>query len=389
MDEISGIKITPPSQTIKNGHFGLQYKDLLFQKNGFHVLDSELLSKFSEFDDHNLAANVTDSKTGLDAYISIHRGGYFNPAFGATRLWHYEDGREALEDSLRLSRLMSFKSALADLKYGGAKGVIVCPAVKNGFDAKRPQILKKYAEKINCLNGRFVTGTDVGLQQEDVRIMSEYSPYFVGNKVNPTEYTAKGLLLGINECLKKAFGKGDISGRSFAVQGVGKIGTALIKALYPFAKTIYAADIYPEKIKTLKASYPKVKMVSPSLIHQQKVDVFSPCAIGLILNNNSIKKIRSPIIAGGANNQLADLDIGRKIHEIGIIYAPDYVINAGGLISVADEYENDNMDSQRINKRLNCIKDNMKNILETSERQNKPTNIVADEMARSIFNQFK
>jgi leucine dehydrogenase len=232
-----------------------------------------------EFDNHKLVSFIHDPKTGLKGFIAIHRGGLNNPALGATRLWEYESETDALRDALRLSKLMSYKSALAGLKYGGAKAALMIP--KGGIK-NRKEFFNAYAQRINFLSGRFVTGTDVGVEDEDVREMRRETPYVIGAKVDPAYYTAIGVYNGIQAALKEKFGSEKISGRSFAIQGIGKVGMDVLKLLYKDTHKIFIADIDEKRAKLAKKLYPKVKIVPPLAIHKQEVDVFAPCALSRV-----------------------------------------------------------------------------------------------------------
>lgn len=342
------------------------------------------IEQLPEFDNHDTVNFIHNGKTGLSGFVAIHRGNVTRPSFGATRLWQYESESDALNDALRLSRMMSYKAALAGLDYGGGKAVLLQQG-KIG-QQQRKALLKSYAEKINYMDGRFITGTDVGLLQSDVRLMARISPYFVGVKVNPTTYTALGLYYSICASLEEVYKTPEVRNRTFAIQGLGKIGFELLRFLYHEGGNITVAEINPERVKMAKRAFPRIHVVAPKLIHAQKVDVFSPCALSHSLKFKNISKLRCAIIAGGANNQLEHDNVGELLFKLGIAYAPDYVVNAGGLISVVDEYEHKHLDAKRIKKRVEKIQDSLKKIFLKSRQEKKPTNIVANEMARTIFN---
>jgi len=346
------------------------------------VDDLSKIKKIKAFDNHKLVTYINDNHTGLQGFIAIHRGNSKTPAFGATRIWKYSSSLEALTDAIRLARTMSFKAALAGLKCGGAKAVII----EAGQIGNRKELLKSYAEKVNFFGGHFITGADVGISQNDVRILRRFSPYFVGVKADPVRFTGLGLLYAIQACVKEVFASESLDGRSFAIQGVGKVGSELIKLVYPNASKIIVADINKETLKNVKKRYPKIKVVSVDKIHNQKVDIFSPCALSNCLNTESIKRLKFSIIVGGANNQLEDDTIAEKIYHKGILYAPDYVVNAGGLISVYDEYQNKNYRIKRVEKKISHIKDTLERILEHSKRSNKSPLEVANKIAERYFN---
>lgn len=350
--------------------------------------NQNIVNSSSEFDNHTFISFLNDAKTGLKGFIAVHRNNGEVPSFGATRIWHYESDADALDDALRLSRMMSYKSALAGLPYAGAKGVIILNS--HALDKReRNRLLEAYAENVERLNGQFVTGTDVGLTQKDLDVMNKGSEYIVGFNGDATEHTALGVLYAIETCLGKVFKDESIAGRSFAIQGLGKVGHSIVEFLYKDAKKIFISDTDKEKVRAVKKKYPKVKVVNPSKIHKQKVDVFSPCALSHELNSKTVVDLSCKIIAGGANNQLENEKIGELLHKLGILYAPDYVINAGGLISVTDEFEYSKYSKERVEKKVTKIKDTLEKIFRLSEKHNKAPNIIADEMAEKIVSRYK
>ncbi len=345
---------------------------------------NEHIELLDEFDNHKLVSFVFDKKSKLEAYIALHRGSLTSPSFGATRIVGYAQKEDALRDALRLSRLMSYKAAMAGLDYGGGKGVILLP---EGISAKeRARIIECYCEALNYYGGHFVTGADVGITDDDMEIMHKNSQYIVGVESNPVQHTAQGLLKAIEFCVQKKFEDNDLGKRSFAIQGVGKIGTALLELLYDKAAKIVVTDVDTTRLKEIKEQYPNIEAVAPEAIYKQAVDVFSPCALSNSLTSKTITQLKASIICGGANNQLQDKSVGELLHSLGILYAPDYVVNCGGLISVVDEYEHKQFDANRVKTRLNNIVVILKEIFTRSQLSNKATNIIADEMAEEIFN---
>lgn len=342
--------------------------------------NKEAIKKNSEFDNHEIIKYFNDSSSGLKGFIAIHRKNSSFPSFGATRFWHYSSEADALRDALRLSKMMSYKSALAGLRYGGAKGVIMAPP--NNFDKNK--ILSAYTDVVNELKGQFITGTDVGLMLSDIQLMKNKCPYLVGFKGDPTEFTAFGLYHSIQISVEKVFKQKSLKGMSFAIQGMGKIGSELLRLVYKDANQIFVSDIDDALIGSIKIKFPKVNVVESSQIHKQKVDVFSPCALSHSLSKETIKDLKCKIIVGGANNQLAGEDIGGILHENGILYAPDFVANAGGLISVVDEYENKRFSKKRIMEKVKRIDKDLNIIFDKSIKDNKPTSIIANELAIKI-----
>jgi leucine dehydrogenase len=345
-------------------------------------LDLEPL-KHNEFDGHKLIAFNFDKVSGLRGYIAIHRLRGEHPSFGATRYWRYKSDREALKDALRLSRTMSYKAALSGLPGGGAKAVIV----GDGYtDKRKDAILSEYARRVNYLSGKFVTGSDVGLTRDDVKKMRRISPYFVGTKVSPERFTALGLYYCIRESLKHVYGNSHLNDKSFAIQGIGKVGQELLSLLYKEGATIFVADIDQKKIRSMKKKFPKIKVAAVGSLHRRQVNVYSPCALSDCINTKSIKELNCDIILGGANNQLENNKLSYKLHKKGILYAPDYVVNAGGLISVYDEYENHGVKVMRIKHKVEKISDTLGKIFRDSKKMNKPPLEIANKMAENIFN---
>ena len=334
-----------------------------------------------EFDNHRQIIYLHDEKVRLRGFIAIHRGGVKSPAFGATRLWKYPTQTEALKDALKLSRIMTYKSAMAGLKYGGAKAVLIDPQDPQ----KRFVLLRTYTNYVNCFAGSFITGADVGISRKDLKVMNLNCKYIVGYRSDPVKFTALGLFYGIQVCLQEVFGTEELNNRTFAIQGLGKTGLGLLKLIYKQAKKICVSDIDPITIKMAKAAYPKIEAVSISEIFNQAVDVFSPCALSNAINLNNVSQLRCKIIAGSANSQLENDSIGEVLYKLGILYAPDYVINAGGLITVVDEYEHKNSKTSRVKERIVKLKENLKIIFKKSQQLKQPTNVIADKMAKKLF----
>jgi leucine dehydrogenase len=338
-----------------------------------------------EFKNHEQIVELNDPASGLKGFIAIHRRFPPHPSFGATRMAFYQTKTDALKDALRLSALMSFKSIMAGLPYGGAKATIIRPYLTMPARQKL-KLLAAYAKKVNDLTGRFITGADLGINEDDLKMMKKGTSYIVGLKSEPVPYTALGLFYSLEVALDEIFGRKSLGGRSFAIQGVGKIGGNFLKLIYPRAAKIFIADVDKTTLSAVKKQFPKVRIVSPKEIFSQNADVFSPCALGGYLNGETIKKIRSKIILGGANNQLASEKIGTDLYGRGILYAPDYVVNGGGLISVTDEYENPVFNKQRLVKKVKKIAETLKEIIAISKKQHRATNLVSDEIAQAKLN---
>lgn len=355
-------------------------------------VDITRLTELPEFDDHALVSFAQDKETGLKAVIAVHRSNPAVPSFGATRFWHYASTMEGVRDALRLGRLMSYKAALAGLECGGAKGVIIAETDPRTLPPeKRAKLLNAYAARVNALGGRFVTGTDVGVSQEDLVVMKRACPSIIGFNNNSTEFTAIGVYESVKASLEEAFGSSDPAGRSFAIQGLGKVGGGLLELLYgpagPSAK-IYVTDIDPAQVEKIRAKYPRVIPVAPEAIAEQDVDVFSPCALSGVINAQNIPLLKARVIAGGANNQLATEADGDALYARGIVYAPDYVANAGGLIAVFDEYKNPTYERSRVERSVMHIPETLKTIFAESRATGKSPVRVANLLAEKIFNAY-
>ncbi len=345
----------------------------------------DTLKDFPEFDAHNSVYHLTDDASGLDAYVAIHRKNPVQPSFGATRLWPYSSSVDGLRDALRLAYLMSHKAALAGLPCGGAKATIVAP--KGDYD--RPRLLSAYAMKLRELADIFVTGTDVGISQDDLVLMKKYTPNIVGFSDNSTPMTARGVYGANVAAIRKVFNQDSIKDRTFAVQGLGKVGFALVGFLAAGGSgTIYVADLDPLAIAKTLAAYPQVVVVDPGVIHAQRVDVFCPCAMAHAIRETTLPDLSCAIVAGCANNQLSSPEIGDALFKRGITYVPDYIGNAGGLIAVFDEYENAVRDDVRVLQKVDTIGDRVAMVMDESHGRHIGTHRVADEMAERILKAY-
>lgn len=339
------------------------------------------LKTFPEFDEHQGFFRIEDPSIGLLAFIAIHRVLFGRPSFGATRYFEYESESEAIREVLSLSKMMTKKALISNLKVGGAKGVILH---KRGQDKKR--VLAEYALHLDQLKGIFVTGSDLGVTKEDVMLMDNKSEYIVGVKVSPEKFTAQGLFLSILECKDEFFKKRMINDVSFGIQGLGKVGLETLNLLYSQSKKIFVSDFNSKKTALVSLKYPKVIVIEPALIHKKELDFFIPCGLNNIVNSRTVNDFKCKIILGGANNQLESEDVGGKLFKKGIFFAPDYVVNAGGLISVVSEYEGVITEREIANK-IKIIPLNLKKIIRKSKETKIPPNLVADLMVKNIYNE--
>jgi leucine dehydrogenase len=288
-------------------------------------------------------------------------------------MWAYADENEALTDVLRLSRGMTYKAAVAGLNLGGGKAVIVADPRKD----KTPELFKAYGRFVDSLGGRYITAEDVGTTVEDLEIVRTVTRYVTGTKKerggsgDPSPMTAWGVYIGMKACVKKLTGNDSLAGKTVAVQGAGKVGQYLCEHLAKEGAKIFITDIYPDKAKAVVRTT-RAQFVEPQDIITIDADIFSPCALGAVINDETIPKFRCRIIAGGANNQLAnETKHGKMLVERGILYAPDYVINAGGLINVAHELNG--YSAERAREQTSKIYDTLLRIFAISDREHIPT----------------
>lgn len=328
--------------------------------------------------DHEQVVFFQNKEVGLKAIVAIHNT-TLGPALGGTRMWNYESEEDALRDVLRLSRGMTYKAAAAGLNLGGGKAVIIGDPKKD----KSQTLFKIYGRFIDSLGGRYITAEDVNTDVNDMEYTFSETDYVVGiekshgGSGDPSPFTALGTYQGIKACLRKVFGHEDLKGIKVAIQGVGSVGGKLTKMLVDEGAIVYIGDIFEEKINQVKEECPDVKVVSPNEIVTMECDIFSPCALGAVINDKTVEKLRCKIVAGAANNVLDKIDEhGEILKKRGILYAPDYVINAGGLINVSLELEG--YSQERAERLTRGIYYNLARIFRISEEKNISTAKAAD-----------
>jgi leucine dehydrogenase len=323
-----------------------------------------------------------DKATGLKAIVAIHDT-TLGPALGGCRMWNYETEQTALSDALRLSRGMTYKCAVAGVSHGGGKTVII----GDPRNDKSDELFQALGTYIETLKGRFYTGTDVGTVGMDFVSAAKQSKYLVGL---PEEYggsgnsaiiTAFGVWRGVKATAREAFGSDSLNNLTIAVQGLGKVGYNLLSRLHKEGAKLIVTDVYEESVRKVKEEYPDITVVLPDEIYGVECDIFSPNALGAILNDQTIPLLKCKAICGAANNQLAEPRHGDAIQERGILYAPDYIANAGGLIQVADELKGYN--KERAFKNASLIYDILLQVYATSKQENLPTYKAADRMIES------
>lgn len=338
--------------------------------------------KFKEFDNHKLVKRFEDQATGLLGYIAIHNNN-LGPATGGTRMFPYSSEEDAIKDVLLLSRAMSYKCALAGVKYGGGKAVIIGNP-KN----KTPKLLRAYANVVNGLGGKFTTGEDVGISEDDVQAMFEVSPFFNGKRGlagDPSPFASLSTFYSIQIASELLISAKSLKGIRVAVKGVGKVGGELVRLLVSEGAKVSIADINPDAVEQVKAKFPDLTVVDPTMIHTLPVEVYAPCAMGNEITEATKEQIKTKIICGAANNQLSSKEIGDWLFKNDIVYIPDYVANAGGLINVIDEREPGGYNKERVYKRITNIKKTVATIIKESKENEKSTTRIADQAAEEIL----
>ena len=311
----------------------------LIKANELHKVDP-VFGQLS-FDGHEQVVFCNDKDTGLKAIIGIHNT-VLGPALGGTRMWNYDNEWEALNDVLRLSRGMSFKSSISGLNLGGGKAVIIGDAKT----VKSPELMRKFGEYVHSLSGKYITAEDVGMETKDMDTVREVTPYVTGiseekgGSGNPSPITAYGVFMGLKAASKYRFGSDNLEGKKVLVQGIGHVGEVLVQHLTESGALVTIADINEERLNQVGSKY-GAKIFTGTDLYSAEVDIYAPCALGATINDATINKIKAKVIAGAANNQLANEVIhGAILKEKGILYAPDFLINAGGVINVYSELAN-------------------------------------------------
>ena len=333
----------------------------------------------SKHGDHEQVVFCHNKDVGLKAIIAIHNSA-LGPALGGTRMWNYKTEDEALTDVLRLSKGMTYKAACAGLNLGGGKAVIIGDPKTQKTEA----LFRAFGRFVNSLNGRYITAEDVGTTVREMEYVFMETPWVTGipkafgGSGDPSPYTAHGVLMGIKASVKKKLGTDSLKGVRIAVQGLGNVGYHLVEYLSKEQAIVTATDIDKEKLTKVSGQF-GVKAVSPDEIVSVDCDVFSPCAMGAIINDESINKIKAKVVCGGANNQLAEARHGDMLRELGILYAPDYVANAGGLMNVFVELEGYSPD-RALDKTVQ-VYDSLMKVFEIAERDGVGTHTAADRMA--------
>jgi leucine dehydrogenase len=341
---------------------------------------------FPDFDAHEGVHLFTDAASGLQAVIAVHST-HLGPAAGGVRFWHYADSDRAITDALRLSRGMSFKNAMAGLPMGGGKGVVL--AGKPGDTISQAQ-LEAFGRAVESLNGKYVTAEDVGMSEASMKVIATQTRHVSGLPVaagsaggDPGPYTAYGVYLGVKAAAKRGLGADSMTGVHVAIQGVGSVGGGLAKLLAKDGARLTLADVNAGRAQAL-ADELGAETAAADAILRVEADVVSPNALGAILTESSIAALKTRVIAGGANNQLETREDGARLAERGILYAPDYVINAGGIINVGLEYLGQG-DEAEVMARIERIPTRLIEVWDEADSSGAPSSDVADMLARRLI----
>jgi leucine dehydrogenase len=333
---------------------------------------------------HESIHQFFDPKTGLKAIIAIHSTA-LGPAAGGCRMWQYESEAAACRDALRLARGMTYKNAMAGLPMGGGKAVILAEPNHPPSD----DLFHAFGRCVDSLGGRYITAEDVGVSVDNMRLVKQVTDFVAGLPHaegtaggDPSPWTADGVFLGLGEAVKHRLGFDSLNKLRVAVQGVGKVGYDLCRQLHEAGARLVVSDVNEQSLKRAREEF-GAEVVAPDQILFADVDVLSPCAMGAILDADSIPNIRASVIGGAANNQLAIEADGKRLFDRNILYAPDYVINGGGIISVSMEYMGDKTEAD-VHAQIALIPGRLADIFVASEKQQTPTNVIADSMAESI-----
>ncbi len=329
---------------------------------------------------HEQVVFCENKEVGLKAIIAIHNT-TLGPALGGTRMWNYRNEDEALIDVLRLSKGMTYKAAAAGLNLGGGKAVII----GDPKTQKSEGLFRAFGRFVNSLGGRYITAEDVGTGVRDMEYVFMETPWVTGipkafgGSGDPSPYTAQGVLQGIKASVKTKLQLDSLKGLRVAVQGLGNVGSNLVQLLLKEGAIVFVSDIDADKVKTMVNR--GAEGVSPEKILEIECDVLAPCALGAVIDDKSIEKLRCSIVAGGANNQLAEARHGLALMERGILYAPDYVINAGGLMNVFVELEG--YSPERALDKTTQVYDNLISVFAMAKAENISTNVAADRVAEA------
>ena len=329
---------------------------------------------------HEQIVFCNDNDTGLKAIIAIHNT-VLGPSMGGTRMWAYKNEMEALNDVLRLSRGMTYKSAVAGLNLGGGKAVII----GDSKTQKNETLMRRFGKFVNSLSGKYITAEDVGINTKDMEYIKMETdfvsglPENMGGSGDPSPVTAYGVYLSMKASAKEKWGNDSLSGKKVVVQGIGHVGESLVKHLVKEGAKVFINDINAERLKEISKET-GAEVIAADKLYDFDMDIYAPCALGATVNTDTLSRLKCSIICGAANNQLADENVhGKMVIEKGILYAPDFVVNAGGIINVY--YELEGYNRERSLAHAEKIYDTTLNIFKIAKEQNIPTFMAANRIA--------
>ena len=331
------------------------------------------------FDDHEQVVFVSEAKSGLKGIIAVHNT-HLGPAMGGCRMWNYASEALAVNDVLRLSRGMTYKNAVAGLPIGGGKSVII----GNPKTDKTPALFEALGEALERLGGRYITAEDVGTSPQDMAHVATQTRYVagLGASGDPSPYTALGCFVGAQTAVKHHFKRDTMDGLTVALQGLGHVGFDYARRLHAAGAKLVVADIDEAALERARTEF-GAEVVGVDAIYDVEADIYAPCALGATLNPHTLSRLRVKIVAGGANNQLATDEIGDMLRQKGVLYTPDFVLNAGGIIKVCYEYLK--KPEADVEAHVREISSTLAEIFARADREGRSTAVVADELARSRF----
>lgn len=340
------------------------------------LADNPVISQM-QLHNHEQAVFCNDNETGLKAIIAIHNT-VLGPSMGGVRMWKYNSEMEALNDALRLSRGMTYKSAVAGLNLGGGKAVIIGDSRKD----KTEKFMRKFGQFVNSLGGKYITAEDVGIGTDDMLQIKKETNYvsgLPGKSGDPSPFTALGVYSAMKAAAKEKWGADSLAGKKVMVQGIGHVGENLVDYLTKDGAHVYISDIAEDRVVEVAKKY-KAEVVSPDKVYDVKMDIYAPCALGATVNSDTLSRLSCSIICGAANNQLADETVdGVELTKKGILYAPDYVVNAGGIINVY--WELFDYDRNKVIQQAENIYNTTLKIFKIAKEQNIPTYVAANHIA--------
>jgi leucine dehydrogenase len=358
----------------------MEVKDI----SGLMPVDSSVLAQMGNMG-HEQVLFCQDREVGLKAIIAIHNT-VCGPSLGGTRMWNYASDEEALQDVLRLSRGMTYKNAISGLDLGGGKAVIIGDSRKDKSEA----LMRRFGRFVDSLAGNYITAEDVGISPQDmswVALETKHVAGLPGKSGDPSPVTAYGVYMGMKASAKVQFGSDSLAGKKVAVQGVGHVGEYLVEYLQKEGAEIYISDIHEETLNRVSREY-GASVVGLDAIYDIDMDIYAPCALGATVNDATLRRLKCSIIAGAANNQLANESVhGKKVIEMGMIYAPDYLINAGGVMNCAGEVYN--IDNDRVMSMAENIYNTTLAIIKKSRAEGIPSYLAANRMAEERIASLK